>query len=139
MSGETNEVLWRGVRPVAGIRGVWPDVDAERIDKVGGQNGLGTTILYTVPAGKKLFISSAFISSTLSSSLEAHTNFFVRDAAQATKFYFYQLKYKYQGQQASGMSYTPALEALEDWEVCLYGSNAAIKATGIFHGWLEDE
>ena len=138
MAGEANRVMWRGVRPISGIRGVWPDVDAERIDKVTSQDGLGVTVFYTVPVGKKLFVTTAFISSTMSSGVNAHTNFFVRNAAQVTQFYFYQLKYILAGQQASGMIFSPGLEALEDWEVCLYASHASMKVTGIFHGWLED-
>lgn len=138
MSGEANEILWRGVRPVAGIRGVWPAIDAERVDITKGRSSEGTEIAYTVPANKKLFVASVFLSTAYSGAISAWVNVLLRDGDDDTVYYIYSLKYLTAGQQSNSMFFIPALEAEAGWDVVLYNSSDDLGATVIFHGWLED-
>lgn len=138
MGGETDQTRWQGVRPIYGIRGVWPAIDSLRIDKSGSQNGEGTKVIYSVPAGKKLFVSSAFLSTRVSAAATIYCNLMARDEADDIMFYLYQHKFDLAGQQASGMYFLPALELLEQWDISVYNNHADLDSFGLFHGWLED-
>ena len=138
MTGETNQVLWRGVRPVAGIQGVWPAIGATRIIVDGTESAGGTTLFYTVPGGKKLFISTSLLTSRLLVD-EAHQCYvFVRDAGDVTK-YFVNRQFCFKaGGQTTPVNYLPALEVPAGYDVCLASSHANLDAWSGIYGWLED-
>lgn len=138
MGGETDRTRWRGVRPVDGISGVWPALNTTRVNKGAGKYETGTTIIYTVPTGKILFIASAFMGSRLSANGLKYATFDVSNAGDVLQYYMYQHQYDIAGQQANGMSFIPALEAEADWKIRLRVVGTNIEAIAIFHGWLED-
>lgn len=138
MAGETNEVNWRGVRPVSGIRGVWPARNSQRAITGGYQAGVGVTIIYTVPVGKLLFIASAYASSRNSAAAVAAGFSFVRNAADV---YAYPLLYHYYtvaGQLSDSASFLPALEVPAGYDVVVQVTAAGIDARCNIFGWLED-
>lgn len=138
MSGEADQVLWRGVRPVEGIRGVWPARNAVRVNKRGSQVSVGTAIVYTVPAGKILFISSSVFTTRMSAVAGAGANMAVRDTDDVTDYYMVDHKYGSIYQQTTSQYYLPALEAAAGYDVTVFNSHAALQTAGIFCGWLED-
>lgn len=138
MSGEADQVKWRGVRPVSGIRGIWPDVDAVRAHGRAYQAGIGTNIVYTVPSGKILFISTYFFASRLS--VDGSYNGFIgaRDTDDVVQFIMIYHFYDFKGQIATTAPFTPALEALAGWDVIVQSYNVNLDVNGGFFGWLED-
>ncbi|KKM97803.1 hypothetical protein LCGC14_1164360 [marine sediment metagenome] len=138
MPGETDQVKWRGVRPIDGIRGIWPSIDAVRVYRNGTLNGAGYSIFYTVPVGKILFISDSMLSSKLSADAATFSYLIVRDAGAATKLYLYMFQFQIAGQQSVGTNYIVALECQAGWTVSVRNSAANISSYGVFHGWLED-
>ena len=138
MTGETNQVLWRGVRPIAGIQGVWPAIGATRIYEHDTQSGEGTKVVYTVPANKKFFLSSAILCSRLTVGAEVRVNAFVRDAEDATQFYLGAHVYTQPGQMTTHSNFFPALEVPAGWDVCLYVQAVNLYGWYDIFGWLED-
>ena len=138
MSGETNQVLWRGVRPVAGIQGIWPAIGAVRVHASNMQTDAGTTIVYTVPAGKKLFIPNAEFSSRLAAGGANYSRGFVRDAADVQKYYICYQHFFMEGQLDTSFHFVPALEAAAGYDVCVFVNGAGLLSRLTIHGWLED-
>lgn len=139
MSGEQDQTRWRGVQPVDGIRGVWPERNAERVGSNQLQAGVGVINVYTVSSGKRLFLTSAFLSSLVSVDVDARATLAVRDGSDAFQYYVLYHGFVLAGQQTSGMNYFPALEVEADWDVYVELNHASMVARGIIHGWLEDE
>jgi len=138
MSGETNQVKWRGVQQVEGISGIWPARNAVRVAEQNVQIDIGTTIVYTVPAEKKLFISNAGISTTLASAVACRGYVAVRDGDDVTKYFvLFQQMYSV-GQLTNFMGFVPALEAAAGWDVFVNTDNADLRCRGFVFGWLED-
>lgn len=137
MAGEPNQVLWRGVQPVSGIRGVWPAIDSERARGVEQALGASIATLYTVPAGKKLFIASSQLSSRESVAAASACFLDVANDSAVFQYYLDYHMYDIAGQLVTFRSYSPAEEALAGWVVRVYSDHANIDATGIFNGWLE--
>lgn len=138
MSGETDQVRWRGVRPIDGVRGVWPEKDAERINKIVYNVGAGTFVGYTVPAGKKLFISSVIFPIRLTVAALGTSYGFVRDASDTLVYYIIGMNFAVQGQWSFSNQFCPALEVPAGFDVCLYTDLAGLDAWMLFFGWLED-
>lgn len=138
MGGEKNEVLWRGVRPVNGISGVWPARNATRVNEWKVKEGDGLDILYTVAAGKKLFVASAWFATRLSADADARCSMFVRDVADDDAFVIVDHYYDIAGQQVCCPNYIPALEVAAGYDVCLYNNVAGLDSRGGIAGWLED-
>ena len=138
MSGETNQVRWRGVRPVAGIGGVWPAIGAVRVQEHDTQSGAGTKVVYTVPGNKKFFLSSAILASRLTVGAEVRANALVRDAGDAIKYYLGAHVYTQPGQMTTHSNFFPALELPAGWDVCLYVQAVNQYAWYDIFGWLED-
>lgn len=138
MPGEQNQVKWRGVRPIAGIDGIWPVADATRVNEDGLQSGAATALIYTVPASKKLFITSSFLSTALASNNPGNSKFFVRDAGDVLAYYISIHVCIIAGQIADGQSFSPGLEAAAGYDVCVSCSRADMDAWAFFFGWLED-
>lgn len=139
MAGETDEIRWRGVRPIAGIRGIWPARNATRINKAGYKDGYGTVLIYTVPADKKLFISSVTMASRLAGEAETRALTFVEDADNVELYRMACHLYNFAGQQNCHVVFWPALEANETDRVCMCSYNAEMDVRAYVHGWLEDE
>lgn len=138
MAGETDKVLWRGVRPILGIRGIWPDVDATRVNETAAQANIGITIVYTVPASKILFLSSMFLVSRNDAEQVASIHALVRDGNDDEVYRIVSAYYNQKTQQASAMQYTPALEAETGWDVVVSVEHDDAVGRLIISGWLED-
>lgn len=138
MGGEADQVVWRGVRPVEGIRGIWPARNATRINKNASKFGIGTVLIYTVPAGKKLFISSSWMSIRLSVNVSCSASMGVNDDEAVHKYFMFYFMFDLAGQQADARNYTPALEAEPGDDVKMYNDNAGLDSRCGIHGWLED-
>lgn len=132
-----NELNWRGVRPIPGINGVWPGPNAYRVNVTGMQNGLGETIIYTVPANYKLFIASLFMCSKLSADGDHYSYVGVRDGGDVDQYFPILHLYDAKGQQTSSPRYVPALEAAALWDVFVLSAHANIDAWATIFGWLE--
>lgn len=138
MPGETNEVVWRGVRPVSGIRGVWPAIDSVRVYEEDYQAGAGTNAFYTVPAGKILFISNVLIYSRHSATGVTSGKMSVRNVADVEVFTLCKQYYDIPGQQTNSFFYSPAIEVPAGYDVFLLSNTAALDIGGSIFGWLED-
>lgn len=138
MPGETDQVRWRGVRPVAGIRGVWPAIDAVRIWETGYYEGTGVAVVYTVPPGKKLFLSTAFLDTSSSIEPGGSGRLLVRDGDDVLVNRFYTHMYDTGGYMANGISFLPAIEVEAGWDVCVEASSSRMRSWGCITGWLED-
>lgn len=133
-----NQVLWRGVQPVGGIQGVWPPRDAVRVSTSLSQVGIGTGVLYTVPADKKLFIGTGILSSRLAVAGSRYARMHVVDHVAAMKYTICSHFYDVAGQMSNNMRFFPALELIAAWSVRIYSDHANIDCEGTIHGWLED-
>lgn len=133
-----NELNWRGVRPVPGINGIWPAPSAIRISESDGIGGAGVKIIYTVPANKKLYLGSAFLSSYNDAAAVGNSNLYIRDDEDVFQYSIGKHHYFQAGQMATSFLFTPAMEALAGWDVCAKGLNAASYSYGGFSGWIED-
>ena len=138
MSGETDQARWRGVRPVAGIQGVWPAIGAVRIQKHGHQTAVGTHLFYTVPDGKKLFISSSLLASKLNVGAEVRCYAYVRDTGDVTQYVLGDNLFTQAGQLSTHSNFFPALEIPAGYDLCLNCSGVNQEARCTVDGWLED-
>lgn len=138
MSGEANQVLWRGVQPVSGIRGVWPAIDAVRVQSSANAQGVATTLLYTVASGKKLFISSANQSSRVSADAACFSYFAIRNVADERVRTLLFEWFRFAGQTTNQVRYFPALEVPAGFDVYIDSNHDNLDVFGIFNGWLED-
>lgn len=138
MSGESNQVVWRGVRPVEGIAGVWPARNALRINEWKTQGSAGLWDLYTVPANKKLFISAVVLSSRLNVAGDERCFIAVRDDSNVRQYIMLYHNYNVIDMINTTMTFFPALEALAAWDVYLDNGSDDINVYYACHGWLED-
>ena len=138
MSGEANQVRWRGVRQIVGVDGVWPSANAVRVNATAVQAEGGIVTVYTVPADKKLFIASAFLGSRMSADGSAWSSLRLRDSGDNELYWIYVQLMDKAGQMATSQAFFPALEAAAGDYVYLHVPTAPIDARGIIHGWLED-
>lgn len=138
MSGEENQINWRGVQPVDGIRGIWPEAASERIYKLGLAAGIVIGNMYTVPGGKVLFISNTMHNARLSADAAGAAFAYVRNVADVTVFYFSYFMFDIAGQIVNSQYHFPALEVQAGYDVCLSNNHANLDSTVTFHGWLED-
>lgn len=138
MAGENNQVKWRGVQPVSGIRGIWPAIDALRINKAAYRTSIGTTVIYTAPAGKLVFLSNVCLTSRHTASGSAYPNIEIRNAAGVRQIEIITHYYTLAGQMTTVHPYMPALEMEAGWDVVLKISTANTVVRGFVHGWQED-
>lgn len=138
MPGEENQLLWRGMRPVAGIRGVWPAIDSERIHTHSVRVVSGSIIVYTVPAGKKAFISNYALSVTNKVIQSGYGYMYVRNGASVFQYEFMIQYHEIVGAYVTTESFIPALEMSAGWEVILIQSENDMLTRGYVKGWLED-
>ncbi len=126
------------VSQVSGVHGIWPASNSLRRSKTGSALGVAITTIYTVPANKKLFISSSLLSSRLSADAATFCLLFVENAAGAPLFYLNWHYYDVAGHQTIPTQYSPALEAVATDIVKVQSLHANIDCRGFFNGWLED-
>lgn len=138
MSGEANEVNWRGVQPVSGIRGVWPARNSVRVNESCEVNAAGEVITYTVPAGKILFISTAQMSTRLSADGSYWSHMSVRNVLDVHQYSIFNLVYDIKGQQFGFGTFLPALEVEAGWDVYAASGNDLLDIRANVFGWLED-
>ena len=139
MGGEPDEVRWRGVRPVEGIRGVWPERNAARVDKIKLQSSAGGTNFYTVPAGKILFIYQAFLNSRLTVAAATAGWMVIRTGGDVDVFTISYHLYTIEGQMGDNHNYSPAVAIPAGYKVRVYSSSNDLHLYASFHGWLEEE
>lgn len=138
MQGEPNQTRWRGVQPVSGIRGIWPARNSLRINKTGTAVAVQSTVIYTVPANKILFISSLFMSVLNSPEQIVEFHAWVEDVDHGERIRLISTYLKDLSTDTSSMAYLPALEAEADWHVHFSCDKANAFGRLIFSGWLED-
>lgn len=119
MSGETDQVKWRGVQPAAGVDGVWPSIDATRARARGENENEGSVVVYTVPAGKKLYLSSVILNAYQPAANKARTQVVVNNAADVLQFYVAEIGFSVVGQISCPLIFVPALELAAGWKVVL--------------------
>lgn len=129
----------RALVTLAGLRGIIPNpITASRID-IGGAVAMNqTTVLYTVPANKKLYIASAWISVANTSAGYGTFHLHTRDVGNAIDIY---LMRGYTTDETFNMwsnQYRPGLETFAGYDVCIHSSNDYARVYGGISGWLED-
>lgn len=138
MGGEPDQVKWRGVQPVSGLRGVWPARNAVRISEDALKTGSGNSTLYTVPESKILFISSALLTTRLSADAQCRGKLSVyTDGDTEVNILLYQLLEK-AGQLCNNTQFIPAIEVPAAYYINVDSNHANLSAMGFINGWLED-
>ena len=138
MSGEANQVLWRGIRPVEGIRGVWPARNSDRIAEEATQTGEGNSIVYTVPASKIFFMTSSALSCYNSAGGGNNTGVGIRNGDDEHQYYMVFHFFSAQSQHSGSRIFFPALEVPAGYDVYVVSSSGNIVAMASAAGWLED-
>lgn len=138
MGGEADQVVWRGVRPVEGIRGIWPDRNATRVNKDAIFSGVGTTVVYTVPAGKLYFMSSGQLNGRLSADAAATVGLYIKLGVEPLSYRIFYQYHILKGQLSSAQSFVPALEVPAGYTIRIYCDHANLDGMGLIFGWLED-
>lgn len=138
MSGESNQVVWRGVRPVEGIAGVWPARNAARVNKFLTIAIAGLFDIYTVPADKKLYISATSLVSSMTTANTGRVFLAVRNVANTRQYITLYHNFIAVDREVTDLPHMPALEADAGWDVYLDSNHGDIDAFGAFFGWLED-
>lgn len=139
MGGEIDQVRWRGVRPVEGISGIWPARNAVRVNKSVFRAGAASAIIYTVPAGKKCFITSLQQGSRMVSANSSYVDVIVRNEVDAEQYQISYMTFIVIGQQNLSRNFSPAIELDTGWDIILRNSHADLHSRAQANGWLEDE
>lgn len=139
MPGEDDQTVWRGVRPIGGIRGVWPEIDAVRVFAEAWNAGAVTEIVYTVPGGKILFLSSGSMFSRKEADGSGYVTLMERDAGDVEKRVIIHSTYAIKGQLSINVSFFPAVEIAAGYDIIVKSDVVDAKGRGIINGWLEDE
>ena len=110
--------------------------DVTWIRKVGSASN-ATTIVYTVTAGKTLYIVAASMGGYITTAVAAEITFFVRNAADAVQTYLI-TRLLSATVQGCGGEFAPAfpLAVPAGWDVVLFAGTNAISQAG-FWGWEE--
>lgn len=138
MGGEADQVLWRGVRPVQGISGIWPARNAVRVYASEYLTGALIKTVYEVPADKKLFISSCWLSTRNAAAASYYALLTVYNTVPASIAELISHYYDSIGQQVTALSFFPAIEAAAGFKVRAYSSDANLDVGCSIFGWLED-
>lgn len=133
-----NELNWRGVRPLTGISGIWPAPNSTRVNASEAISDTGLVIVYTVPANKKLFISTVNLVTRNKAVQDAGHTVIVRNDTDVEQ---YKIVYHYHSTItgfASNHLFVIALEAAAGWDVVLTNTPDDTTARAFLFGWLED-
>ena len=137
MNRPTNEVLGR-LAFLANTRGIIPDpIDATRVDAYCTSKANQVYVVYTVPAGKRLFIDSLWLCHENDSNAMQDVDLYIRSASDV---YLLSLCWLPTATlQAANHSQTicPAQEVNELEDICVKSYNAASYVSAGIHGWLE--
>ena len=137
MNRPTNEVLGR-LAFLANTRGIIPNpIDATRIDVavVGVENTI--TILYTVPAGYKLFIDSLWLSLYNDSASTTTGALYIRNGSDVLVYYLAYLNLITKREGNHSQSFPVAVEVSAGYDICVRSFLAALIVNAGIHGWLE--
>lgn len=132
-SGTTQKVVQNSE-----VGGIWPITGANRIDKSDNQAGVGANIVYTVPANKILYISSASLATYETADATSNCRMGIRNDVDVLVSWLIYVYFTLAGQLVVPMNYSPAIEAAELYDVFVESSHANIGCRGLIHGWLED-
>ena len=124
--GEPNAARWVGVRPGHG---------GSQIVK-SGKKANGTEILYTVTAGKTLYLIS--VESMVSDNVGGLTAVYIRDELDVT---WYQCDYRMSVQNNPNWGkqsfFFPPLEVPAGYDICMYSNVAGLNCQASIFGWEE--
>jgi len=138
MTSTPDGITSQPVHVYSGVKGVWPPEGSTRVNASEFQSGLGVTIIYTVPADKILYISSAQLTARLSADQDTFAMIGVRNIGDTRQYYVIMFFINLAGPIALAQRYSPALEVLAQWDVYVEGGHADIGARGLINGWMED-
>ena len=133
-----SQLEWRGVQPLGGINGIWPDRKSERINKEASQAGVGDSIVYTVPADKIFLLTVGGLSCYNSAGAGNNSGLGVRNVADVHQFYLLFHYFSAQSQHSGSRRFFPAIEVPAGYDVYVMSDNANVTAMGSAYGWLED-
>jgi len=126
------------VTQYAGVKGIWPAADSERINKTMLQEGDGQANIYTVAGDKKMYIASCYMTSRETADATGRCWMFVEDASHTLKSTLMVHYYTIAGQQSGPRQFVPAIEADPTDIIVIASSHDNVLARGIIDGWLED-
>jgi len=138
MTNTPDGVTSQPVHVYGGVKGIWPPEGSTRVHGHNIQAGSGTTIVYTVPASKKLYIHSVEISMRTSADGATSGRMGVRDSGDNFQYYVFYPQLIITGAITLSEHYSPALELLTGYDLYLMTAEANVTLRGLFHGWLED-
>ncbi len=138
MPGEENQVMWRGVQPVSGIRGIWPAIDSERMNLSHFLPATSTAILKTVAAGKLAFISSVSLTTKINTTSSSYAWVLVRDVVDATIITIITHYHRTPSQDSSMLPFRPAIEVPAGYDIFFQTGGGGIEARAGVYGWIED-
>jgi len=126
---EKNKIAWVGIRP--GVYG-------EQVLGYGTANN-GTTIIYTVPAGKTLLLFDTFVQYYSGTTPGGTVTLRIRNAADATVYNIYYVVVPLNGRQGTACNsrWIP-IEVPENYDIVLVSSGAAAYASCHIEGILID-
>lgn len=119
MGAAYNELSWRGVSPIPGIDGIWPARNSTRVNERAVNEAAGDVIVYTVPAGRKMYLSNLNMSAFLPENKESRARVTVRNEGDVLQYVAAEIRYGAAGQVALPCSFYPALELLAGWDIVL--------------------
>jgi len=122
----------------AGVRGIWPAANAERVNLRGVKDGVGSIFVYTVPANKKLFIAGMNYNTRNNIAQITKMQLHVLDAGDNFKYDICCHLYAIAGHQNTPSTFIPALEVDAGWYIIFTNDNANTYTWLNLFCWLED-
>jgi len=123
----------------ANLRGIIPNPhNALRVAVAARADGVAVSIIKTTAADKIVFISSVFLSVSLSADASCEGQLSVRDNGDNFKYHILRIRLEKAGQLSLANTFSPALEIPEGWDVYVEGNNAGMQTVGGIYGWEED-
>lgn len=126
---EPNMVNWVGTRP--GHNG-------NQVFTYNHANGDAVVVIYTVPAGKTLFLTYMSLGSRESVAADGLAALLVYTGVPAIWNYLIPHKYDLAGQMTSVVALSFPIEIPAGYTVRVLSNHANIDATAVIAGWVED-
>jgi hypothetical protein len=123
---ETNRVKWVGVRPAH---------DGTQVT-VDSFTSAGAAILYTVTAGKTLFLCH-FTLECSSGAVVSGADFWVRNGADVIQYYLLRQRLAISRETIISPSFWPPIEIPAGWDIVMGVGVATTTEYAFIHGWEE--
>jgi len=133
--GESNQVKWRGIRPVEPREAIpiQPYTDfGTQVAKDNYANN-STVIIHTVTSGKSLYLCS--IGFSVFPTATGHGVFFVRDESDTTQYRFFYIRRQSDDGDMVSMTFNPPLVIPEGWDICLWSATSGFGIRGFIFGY----